>query len=187
MPWTSAKSCFSQKCPADEGFLRSPLISLAEPESSLYQGDHERLARDWAFNIYLSFFTAWIVSISLILFTLYFMHNGCFLYRDDLAEGTSILKWITRLLQFGQGCKCLVLHVTKWRTSPMPLFHELMAAFLFCDIPACWNSYLEEQMLKIKIFLSQASSLAACLARLYLIIFCWCVAVKRKPRRKIGN
>lgn len=62
-----------------------------------------------------------------------------------------------------------------------------LEAFLVCDIPACWSSYLEEQMLKIKIFLSEASSLAVCLARLYLIIFCWCVVVKRKPRRKIGN
>lgn len=59
-----------------------------------------------------------------------------------------------------------------------------MAAFLFCDIPACWNSYLEEQMLKIKIFLSQASSLAACLARLYLIIFLLVCSCKEKTKEK---
>lgn len=89
----------------DEGFLRKPFISLAETEVSLYQGNHDRLARDWAFNS-LNF-------ILLILFTPYFMHNGCFIYRDDLAEGTSILKLIARLLKYGQGCKCLVLHIAK--------------------------------------------------------------------------
>lgn len=45
MPRTSAKSCFSQECPRDEGILRKPSISSAEPEAVL-----ERLARDWTFN-----------------------------------------------------------------------------------------------------------------------------------------
>lgn len=36
--------------------------------------------------------------ISLDLFPPCFVHNGCFLYSDGLAEGTSILKRIARLL-----------------------------------------------------------------------------------------
>lgn len=63
------------------------------------------------------------------------------------------------------GCLCMEMMYKLKAFGPLE-------AFLFCDIPVCWSSYLEEQMLKIKIFLSQASSLAVCLARLYLIIFC---------------
>lgn len=136
---TSAKSCFPQRRPMDERFLRKPSISWAETEVSLYQGNHDRLARDWALNS-LNF-------ISLTLFTPYFMHNGCFLYRDDLAEVTSILKWIARLLKYGQGCKCLVFHIAKWCMSQMPLFqsrwHSCFVTSLHAEIAIlknkCWK------------------------------------------------
>lgn len=114
MPRTSAKSRFPQKCPTDEGFLTKPSVSAAE--APLYQGDHERLARGWAFNT--------LNVISLILSRTHFMHNGGFPHKDDLPEGTSILKRIAKLLQFGQGDKCLVFHLAERSTSPVPLSHN---------------------------------------------------------------
>lgn len=127
-------------------------------------------------------FTAWILSLSFfshltpctirVFFTGVIWRRGPATWKG-LPDSCSLVK-------DGFGCLC-----TEMMCKPKAFVP--LEAFLFCDIPACWSSYLEEQMLKIKIFLSQASSLAVCLARLYLIIFCWCVAVKRKPRRKIGN
>lgn len=170
MPETLAKSGFSQKCP----------ISMGISEKHFHQAGRDRsFSRQEIGLLTYTFFTAWILS------PLFFSHlTPCtmwvFFTGEIWLKGPATWKVLPdscSLVKDRFGCLC-----TKRMYKPKAFVP--LEAFLFCDISACWSSYLEEQMLKIKIFLSQASSLAVCLARLYLIIFLLVCSCKEKTKEK---